>query len=93
MPDSCPTAQRPSGPSSSNKPRLQWIQHRPPREVALRISQAQAHGDLLDLSIEQRPYELLGSRVWAELAGAPLVTLDRRIGRAPGLRCEVKCPR
>ncbi|WP_298809409.1 type II toxin-antitoxin system VapC family toxin, partial [uncultured Gordonia sp.] len=24
----------------------------------------QAHGDLLDLSIEQWPYELLGSRVW-----------------------------
>lgn len=56
----------------------------------------QAHGDLLDLSIEQWPYALLGSREWelrsnlsgyeavAELAGAPLVTLDRRIGRALG---------
>lgn len=68
----------------------------------------QAHSDLLDLSIEQWPYELLGSRVWelrsnlsgydasyvavAELANAPLITLDRRIGRAPGLRCEVKVP-
>ncbi|WP_367180756.1 PIN domain-containing protein [uncultured Gordonia sp.] len=28
----------------------------------------------------------------AELANAPLITLDRRIGRAPGLRCEVKVP-
>jgi predicted nucleic acid-binding protein len=68
----------------------------------------QAHSDLLDLSIEQWPYELLGARVWelrsnlsgydasyvavAELADAPLITLDRRIGRAPGLRCEVKVP-
>lgn len=68
----------------------------------------QAHADLLDLSIEQWPYELLGSRVWelrsnlsaydasyvavAELADVPLITLDRRIGRAPGLRCEVRVP-
>ena len=67
----------------------------------------QAHGDLLDLSIEQWPYELLGSRgelrsnlsgydasyvAVAELANAPLITLDRRTGRAPGLRCEVKVP-
>ncbi len=69
---------------------------------------AQAHVDLLDLSIEQWPYELLGSRVWelrvnlsaydasyvavAELSNAPLVTLDRRISRAPNLRCEVTVP-
>lgn len=69
---------------------------------------AQAHGDLLALSIEHWPYELLASRVWelrenltsydasyvavAELTGAPLVTLDRRIGRAPGLRCTILTP-
>ncbi len=69
---------------------------------------AQAHADLLDLSIEQWPYELLGARVWelrknlsnydasyvavAELTGAPLVTLDRRIGRAPNIRCTVTTP-
>jgi predicted nucleic acid-binding protein len=69
---------------------------------------AQAHVDLLDLSIEQWPYELLGSRVWelrvnlsaydasyvavAELSDAPLVTLDRRISRAPNLRCDVTVP-
>lgn len=69
---------------------------------------AQAHADLLDLSIEQWPYELLGARVWelrmnlasydasyvavAELSDAPLVTLDRRISRAPNLRCTVTTP-
>ncbi len=67
---------------------------------------AQAHSDLLDLAIEQWPYELVAQRVWqlranlsaydgayvaaAELADAPLVTLDRRIARAPGLRCEIR---
>lgn len=69
---------------------------------------AQAHADLLALAIEYWPYELLSSRVWelrpnlssydasyvavAELTVAPLVTLDRRIGRAPGLRCAVTTP-
>src|SRR5207245_6261955 len=68
----------------------------------------QAHADLLDLSIEHWPYDLLGSRVWelrtnlssydasyvavAELADAPLVTLDRRLSRAPNLRCVVTVP-
>ncbi len=68
----------------------------------------QAHVDLLDLSIEQWPYELLGPRVWelranlsgydasyvavAELSNAPLITLDRRISRAPNLRCTVRVP-
>lgn len=66
---------------------------------------AQAHADLLDLAIEQWPYEILAPRVWqlrenlscydasyvalAELTGATLVTLDQRIGRAPGLRCTI----
>jgi predicted nucleic acid-binding protein len=69
---------------------------------------AQAHADLLDLTIEQWPYEILASRAWelrlnlssydasyvalAELIGATLVTLDKRISRAPGLRCEVTTP-
>ena len=69
---------------------------------------AQAHGDLLDLSIEQWPYDLLGARVWelranltaydasyvavAELSNAPLVTLDRRISCAPNLRCTITIP-
>lgn len=69
---------------------------------------AQAHADLLDLAIEQWPYDLLAPRAWelrknltsydasyvalAELLGHALVTLDRRIGRAPGLRCVVATP-
>ena len=69
---------------------------------------AQAHGDLLDLAIEQWPYELLASRAWelrrnlstydgayvalAEATGAALVTLDRGIAGAPGLRCAVVTP-
>lgn len=69
---------------------------------------AQAHADLLDLTIETWPYELLAARTWqlrhnlssydasyvalAELMGTSLVTLDERIGRAPGLRCTVATP-
>jgi predicted nucleic acid-binding protein len=69
---------------------------------------AQAHVDLLDLAIEQWPYELLAKRSWqlranlsiydgsyvalAELASAVLVTLDKRIAGAPGLRCTVSAP-
>ena len=69
---------------------------------------AQAHADLLALSVEHWPYELLGPRVWelrmnlssydasyvavAELTQTPLVTLDRRIGRAPNLGCPVMTP-
>ncbi len=69
---------------------------------------AQAHADLLDLAIEHWPYELIAARVWdlranlsaydasyvavAELIDARLVTLDRRLARAPGLRCVVVAP-
>ncbi len=69
---------------------------------------AQAHADLLDLTIEQWPYEVLAGRAWelrsnlsiydagyvalAELVDAILVTLDRRISGAPGLRCRIATP-
>jgi predicted nucleic acid-binding protein len=69
---------------------------------------AQAHADLLDLAIEHWPYELLATRAWqlrlnlsiydasyvalAELTGATLITLDRRITRAPGVRCAIATP-
>jgi predicted nucleic acid-binding protein len=69
---------------------------------------AQAHADLLDLAIELWPYELLAARTWrlrnnlssydasyvalAELIEAKLVTLDKRIGGAPGLRCTIATP-
>ena len=66
---------------------------------------AQAQADLLDLAIERWPYELLAKRSWqlranlsvydasyvalAELLRSPLITLDAKIGRAPGVRCAV----
>lgn len=69
---------------------------------------AQAHADLLDLPVELWPYEAVAARAWqlrrnvtiydagyvalAELLDATLVTLDRRIGRAPDLRCAVTSP-
>lgn len=69
---------------------------------------AQAHADLLDLAVDMWPYELLGTRAWelrsnlssydaayvalAELLAVPLVTLDRRIARAPGITCSVEAP-
>lgn len=69
---------------------------------------AQAHADLLDIAIELWPYEALAGRAWelrdnlsvydasyvalAELTGLTLVTLDRRILGAPGLRCAIAAP-
>jgi predicted nucleic acid-binding protein len=80
-------------------------------ELAGRVSHdqaAQAHADLLDLAIEQWPYDLLAARAWqlrenlsiydaayvalAEFLDADLVTLDRRIKRAPGIRCAITTP-
>jgi predicted nucleic acid-binding protein len=80
-------------------------------ELAGRVSAdqaAQAHADMLDLDVEEWPYELLGPRIWqlranlstydagyvalAEYTGATLVTLDRRISRAPDLRCTIATP-
>ena len=69
---------------------------------------AQAHADLVDLPIELWPYEVLARRAWqlrrnastydaayialAEAVGAPLVTLDRRLRRVPGIACTVDTP-
>ncbi|WP_205844132.1 type II toxin-antitoxin system VapC family toxin [Mycolicibacterium sp. GF69] len=68
----------------------------------------QAHTDLLDLAIDYWPYDLLADRIWelrqnlssydaayvalAETLDATVVTLDRRIGGAPRLRCEIDTP-
>ena len=64
--------------------------------------------DLLRLPLELYGFEPLARRVWelhpavstydacyvalAEVLDAPLLTLDRRLARAPGLRCEVRTP-
>jgi predicted nucleic acid-binding protein len=69
---------------------------------------AQAHADLLDLAIEMWPYDLLAARAWelrqnlsiydasyvalAEATGLTLVTLDRRLAKAPGTRCRIATP-
>ena len=69
---------------------------------------AQAHADLVDLPIDLFPYEPLAARVWqlranltsydatyvalAELLDVPLITLDARIARSPGIDCDVRLP-
>jgi len=67
-----------------------------------------AHAELLARRIELFPYAPLASRVWelrsnvtaydgwyvalAEALQAPMVTLDRRLTRESGLRCEFAVP-
>ena len=67
-----------------------------------------AHDDLRLLRLELFPYSLCASQVWelrsnitaydawyvalAETLGAPLATLDARLSRAPGVRCEIALP-
>lgn len=67
-----------------------------------------SHRDLLRFDIDLYPFAPFASRVWAlranltcydawyvalaEALDFPLVTLDRRIGRSPGLRCDVILP-
>jgi predicted nucleic acid-binding protein len=69
---------------------------------------SQAHADLLDLALGRWPYELLATRSWrlranlsiydasyvalAELLDTSLITLDAKIGRAPGIKCAVVTP-
>ncbi len=69
---------------------------------------AQAHADLLDLAIELWPYDLLATRAWelrknlsiydatyvalAETTELTLVTLDARLAKAPGVRCQIATP-
>lgn len=69
---------------------------------------ALAHTDLMRLPIELYPYEPVATRAWslranltsydacyvalAELLGAPLSTLDRRLRRAPGPQCAFRTP-
>lgn len=81
------------------------------QELAKTISSdqaAQAHADLLDLTIMLWPYELLATRAWqlrgnlsiydasyvalAEALEVELITLDHRIVRASGISCRVSVP-
>jgi predicted nucleic acid-binding protein len=69
---------------------------------------AQAHADLLDLAIELWPYDLLADRAWelrlnlssydatyvalAEITDLTLITLDKRLAKAPGTKCQIATP-
>jgi predicted nucleic acid-binding protein len=69
---------------------------------------ALAHGDLVRLRVDLFPYEPVAERVWtlrdnltahdawyvalAEALELPLVTLDRRVARASGPRCDFRLP-
>jgi predicted nucleic acid-binding protein len=69
---------------------------------------ADARADFADLVVVRYVHVPLADRVWelrhnltaydgwyvalAEAVAAPLITLDARIARAPGLRCEVRLP-
>jgi predicted nucleic acid-binding protein len=67
-----------------------------------------AHGDLLALPIDLHAYEAVAERAWqlrknltlydatyvalAEALAAPFATLDRKLARASGPRCEIRTP-
>lgn len=69
---------------------------------------ALAHADVLDLRVSLFPYEPFAARVWelrenvtaydawyvalAEQLDSPLATLDQRLARAAGPRCEILMP-
>ena len=69
---------------------------------------AQAHADLVSLPVDLWAYEGLASPAWAlrqsttiydaayvvvaTVLDVPLLTLDRRLARAPGVTCEVLTP-
>ena len=73
-----------------------------------RLESTSAHGDLLHLRIELYPFRPFAGRVWelranltaydawyvalAEELDWPLLTLDHRLSRATGPRCEVIVP-
>ena len=82
--------------------RMELTGHLPSFEAAL------AHRDLLTLEIELYPFAPLADRIWelrhnitnydawyvalAEALSCPLLTLDRRLARAPGPTCEIITP-
>ncbi len=90
-------------PEAINALRRLEVSHLIPSHVA-----TSAQSDLLRLNIKRYPFAPFAGRVWelrtnvtvydawyvalAEALEWPLVTLDRRLSRAPGLRCEVLVP-
>ena len=72
------------------------------------LEAASAHRDMLRIDLDLFPFAACAERVWAlrgnltsydawyvalaELLDCPLVTLDRRIGRAPGPQCHIVMP-
>ncbi len=77
------------------------------RDLSVDVA-ALAHEDLVQLRVDLFPYEPHARRVWqlrenltaydawyvalAETLSAPLITLDRRLARAPGPRCDFRLP-
>ena len=73
-----------------------------------RLEANSAQSDLLRFDIELFPFAPFGDRVWAlrsnlssydawyvalaEALGCPLVTLDRKLSRAPGPTCDIIVP-
>ena len=73
-----------------------------------RLEANNAHGDLLRLDLELFPFAPFADRVWAlrnnltsydawyvalaEVLDCPLVTIDRKLSRASGPRCEILVP-
>ena len=73
-----------------------------------RLEAENAHGDLLGLDLDLFPFAPFAERIWAlrgnltsydawyvalaEALACPLVTLDRKLSRAPGPTCEVITP-
>ena len=82
--------------------RMELTEHLPSFEAAL------AHRNLLTLEVELYPFAPMADRVWelrhnltiydgwyvalAEALSCPLLTLDRRLARAPGPTCEIITP-
>ena len=73
-----------------------------------RLEANSAHRDLLRLDLELFPFAAFADRVWAlrnnlssydawyvalaEVLNCPLVTIDRKLSRASGPRCEILVP-
>ena len=73
-----------------------------------RLEANSAHRDLLRLDLELFPFAPFANRVWAlrnnlssydawyvalaEVLNCPLVTIDRKLSRASGPRCEILVP-